>query len=59
MPPIFIATEKGFYYEPAGIGDILLRPSDLGDQYDNVLALFKSKTKSSFNYEAMNGEEEV
>lgn len=115
MPPIFIATEKGFFYEPAGIGtgwilwdditevreskvlfgsgvnngpklvpvigiklknpedytanyapllqyvvkvgqkfhnyqtegvgDILLRPSDLGDQYENVLALFKSKTK--------------
>lgn len=115
MPPIFIATEKGFYYEPAGIGsgwilwediaevresevlfgsgvnngpklvpiigikltnpekyrtayapllqyvvkvgqkfhnyqtegvgDILLRPSDFGDQYDNVLALFKSKVK--------------
>lgn len=120
MPPLFIATEKGFYYEPAGIGsgwvlwedikelresevlfgsgvnngpklvpvigikltnpekyrtayapllqyvvkvgqkfhnyqtegvgDILLRPSDLGDQYDNVLALFKSKVKPAFNY---------
>lgn len=84
MPPLFIATEKGFYYEPAGIGsgwilwediaevresevlfgsgvnngqkfhnyqtegvgDILLRPSDFGDQYDEVLALFKSKVKS-------------
>lgn len=116
MPPLFIATEKGFYYEPAGIGsgwilwediaevresevlfgsgvnngpklvpvigikltnpekyrasyapllqyvvnigqkfhnyqtegvgDILLRPSDFGNQYDEVLALFKSKVKS-------------
>ena len=116
MPPLFIATEKGFYYEPAGIGsgwilweditevresevlfgsgvnngpklvpvigiklinpeqyrasyapllqyvvnigekfhnyqtegvgDILLRPSDFGDQYYEVLALFKSKVKS-------------
>ncbi len=86
MPPIFIATEKGFCYEPTGIstgwilwediaevaestiyapllkyvvefgqkfhnyqtegvGDILLRPSDFGDQYEKVLALFKSKTK--------------
>jgi hypothetical protein len=115
MPPLFIATEKGFYYEPAGIGsgwilwediaevresevlfgsgvnngpklvpvigikltnpekyrtayapllqyvvkvgqkfhnyqtegvgDVLLRPSDFGNQYENVLALFKSKVK--------------
>ena len=123
MPPIFIATEKGFYYEPAGIGtgwilweditevreskvlfgsgvnngpklmpvigiklknpddyaanyapllqyvvkvgqkfhnyqtegvgDILLRPSDLGDQYENVLALFKAKCKFHIDYENM------
>jgi hypothetical protein len=82
MPPLFIATEKGFYYEPAGIGsgwilwediaevsasyapllqqvvkfgqkfnnyqtegagDILLRPSDFGDQYEKVFALFKTR----------------
>ncbi|MBA4258936.1 MAG: hypothetical protein C0446_07215 [Chitinophaga sp.] len=82
MPPLFIATEKGFYYEPAGIGsgwilwediaevsasyapllqqvvkfgqkfhnyqtegtgDILLRPSDFGDDYEKVLTLFKTR----------------
>lgn len=123
MPPLFIATEKGFYYEPAGIGsgwilweditevresevlygsgvnngpklvpvigiklinpekyraayapllqyvvkvgqkfhnyqtegvgDILLRPSDFGDQYENVLALFKSKCKVTIDHPNM------
>lgn len=53
----FTILEKGFYYEPAGIGsgwilwediaegvgDILLRPSDFGDQYNELLALFKKR----------------
>lgn len=118
MPPLFIATEKGFYYEPAGIGsgwilwediaevmetsilngsgttngpvqmpvlgiklkypeqysasyapllqqvvkfgqkfnnyqtegvgDILLRPSDFGDDYEKVLTLFKTRQLIAF-----------
>lgn len=123
MPPIFIATEKGFYYEPAGIstgwvlwedikelresevlfgsgvnngpklvpvigiklinpekyrasyapllqyvvkigqkfhnyqtegvGDILIKPSDLGEDYEKVLGIFKSKVKFTIDYRSM------
>jgi hypothetical protein len=37
--------QKFHNYQTEGVGDILIKPSDLGDQYENVLALFKSKTK--------------
>jgi hypothetical protein len=37
--------QKFHNYQTEGVGDILLRPSDFGDQYENVLALFKSKVK--------------
>jgi hypothetical protein len=63
----FTILEKGFYYEPAGIGsgwilwediaegvgDILLRPSDFGDDYEKVLGLFKSKCKFTIDYHKM------
>lgn len=123
MPPVFVATEKGFYYEPAGIstgwilwedvaevkesevlfglgvnngpklvpvigiklinpekyrasyapllqyvvnigpnfhnyqtegvGDVLIKPSDLGEDYEKVLGIFKSKCKFTIDYHKM------
>jgi hypothetical protein len=37
-------------YQTEGVGDILLRPSDFGRQYESVLALFKQKSNSTFDY---------
>lgn len=37
--------QKFHNYQTEGVGDILLRPSDFGDQYEQVVALFKSKVK--------------
>jgi len=39
-------AQKFHNYQTEGVGDILIKPSDLGNQYDEVLALFKSKVKS-------------
>jgi hypothetical protein len=36
--------QKFHNYQTEGVGDILIKPSDLGDQYENVLELFKSKS---------------
>ncbi|HLD53046.1 MAG TPA: hypothetical protein VJA82_07075 [Sediminibacterium sp.] len=38
--------QKFHNYQTEGVGDILLRPSDFGNQYAEVVALFKSKVKS-------------
>lgn len=36
--------QKFHNFQTKGVGDILLRPSDFGDQYDKVVALFEAKT---------------
>jgi hypothetical protein len=42
-------------YQTEGVGDVLLSPSDFGSQYENVLALFKHKSKTTFNYHSLAG----
>ncbi|MDO8997106.1 MAG: hypothetical protein Q7U77_10810 [Sediminibacterium sp.] len=45
--------QKFHNYQTEGVGDILIKPSDLGDQYENVLELFKSKVKFTIDYRSM------
>lgn len=40
-------------YQTEGVGDILLRPSDFGNEYEKVIALFKQKSKAAFNYHSL------
>lgn len=40
-------------YQTEGVGDILLRPSDFGDQYDKVKEIFKIKSKTAFDYHSL------
>lgn len=40
-------------YQTEGVGDLLLRPSDFGEDYEKVKALFKAKSKISFPYHTL------
>lgn len=40
-------------YQTEGVGDLLLRPSDFGNDYEKVVALFKEKSRTTFNYHSL------
>jgi hypothetical protein len=40
-------------YQTEGVGDLLLRPSDFGNDYGKVIALFKQKSSAAFEYHSL------
>ncbi|MBT9483796.1 hypothetical protein [Sediminibacterium sp.] len=45
--------QKFHNYQTEGVGDILIRPADLGDDYEKVVGIFKSKCKFTIDYHKM------